>query len=522
MSESAERGAGERVFVTGATGYIGGRLVPRLLERGYAVRCLTRSARKLASRPWAEHPALEVVEGSVEDTAVLERGLADCAAAYYLVHSMMAAGDEYAARDRLLAEGFGRAAAAARLPRIVYLGGLGETGDALSEHLRSRREVEHALADGAEGRVAITVLRAAMIIGSGSASFEILRYLVERLPVMVTPRWVRTPCQPIAVSNVLHDLIACLEVPETAGETLDIGGPEVVSYRELMDVMADALGLRRRLVLPVPLLTPRLSSLWIHLVTPLSHRIARPLADGLRNPVVCRDDRAQSLMPQRLLTVEEAIHAAVGVAASGEVETRWTDAGPIPGDPDWAGGTTFVDRRAVELDAAPDAVFRAVCRMGGGNGWYAADALWRIRGFLDHLVGGPGLRRGRRDPETVGYGDALDFWRVTAVEREGETKRLELRAEMKLPGEALLAFEITPSEGAPGGSRLTQTAHFKPRGLAGLLYWAAVLPFHAFVFRGMLEGIRRQALVLERESDGPGERAPGEASGGSATDRAVS
>lgn len=488
--------SGARVFVTGATGYIGGRLVPRLLERGYRVRCLTRSARKLVSRPWADHPALEVVEGDVGDTELLERELTGCRAAYYLVHSMMAAGDEYAERDRLLAEGFGRAAAAAGLPRIVYLGGLGETGDDLSEHLRSRREVERALSEGAGGRVPVTVLRAAMIIGSGSASFEILRYLVERLPVMVTPRWVRTPCQPIAVSNVLHALIACLETPETVGETLDVGGPEIVSYRELMDVMAAALDLRRRIVLPVPLLTPRLSSLWIHLVTPLSHRIARPLADGLRNPVVCRDDRAARLMPQRLLTVEEAIGAAVGVAGSGEVETRWSDAGPIPGDPDWAGGTTFTDRRAIDLDASPGAVFRAVCRIGGGNGWYAADALWRIRGFLDHLVGGPGLRRGRRDPETVGFGDALDFWRVTAIEREGDRKRLELRAEMKLPGEASLAFEIVPSDRDPGGSRLTQIARFKPRGLAGLVYWALVLPFHAFVFRGMLEGIRRQSNRL--------------------------
>jgi hypothetical protein len=218
-------------------------------------------------------------------------------------------------------------------------------------------------------------------------------------------------------------------------------------------------------------------------------------------------------MPQRLLTVQEAIGAAVGVATSGEMETRWSDAGPIPGDPDWAGGTTFVDRRAIDLDASPDAVFRAVCRIGGGNGWYAADALWRIRGFLDHLVGGPGLRRGRRDPETVGYGDALDFWRVTAIERGGDRKRLELRAEMKLPGEASLAFELVPSDRGSGGSRLTQTARFKPRGLAGLVYWAAVLPFHAIVFRGMLEGIRRQAHALEDS----GENEPGQSAGASQT-----
>ena len=486
-------GGGAPIVVTGATGYIGGRLVPRLLERGRRVRCLTRSARKIESRPWAGHRRLEVVEGNVADAGHLAGWLGGCSAAYYLVHSMMTAGSEYADRDRRLAEGFGRAAAEAGVERIVYLGGLGETGDELSEHLRSRREVEQALEAGG---VQVTVLRAAMIIGSGSASFEILRYLVERLPVMTTPKWVRTPCQPIAVANVLHYLIACLEVPETAGATLDVGGPDVVSYRDLMDVMAEALGLRRRIVLPLPVLTPKLSSLWIHLVTPLSARIARPLAEGLRNPVVCRDDRARRLMPQNLLTVREAIEAAVGHIERGTVETRWSDAGPIPGDPDWAGGTTFTDRRTTELDADPETVFRAVCRIGGGNGWYAADLLWRLRGFADRLVGGPGLRRGRRDPETVEYGDALDFWRVTGIDRDPPRRRLALRAEMKLPGEALLEFEIDEADGGEGGAagtRLTQTARFQPRGLAGLLYWASVLPFHAVVFRGMLDGIRRQA-----------------------------
>ena len=495
------------VFVTGATGYIGGRLVPRLLEEGYTVRCLSRSARKLAAHPWADHPRLEVVEGDVADAGRLPGWLDGCSAAYYLVHSMMAAGSEYAEQDRRLAEGFGRAAAEAGVDRIVYLGGLGETGDELSEHLRSRREVEEAIEAGG---VPVTVLRAAMIIGSGSASFEILRYLVERLPVMTTPKWVHTPCQPIAVANVLHYLIACLEVPETEGETLDVGGPDVVSYRELMDVMAEALGLRRRIVIPLPVLTPKLSSLWIHLVTPLSARIARPLAEGLRNPVVCRDERARRLMPQDLLTVRQAIEAAVGNLERGTVETRWSDAGPIPGDPDWAGGTTFVDRRAVDLDADPETVFRAVCRIGGGNGWYAADLLWRVRGFMDRLVGGPGLRRGRRDPETVEYGDALDFWRVTGVDREPPRRRLALRADMKLPGEALLEFEIEdrePGEGE-GRTKLVQTARFQPRGLAGLLYWWSVVPFHAFVFRGMLDGIRRQAEELEARPAPPARNGP--------------
>jgi len=275
------------IFVTGATGYIGGRLVPRLLDAGYRVRCLARSERKLEARPWSRTPAVEIVEGDLSDSDALAAQMSGCEAAYYLVHSMMVAGQDYAAQDRALAEVFAAAAARAGVRHIIYLGGLGESGADLSEHLASRREVEAALASKG---TPVTVLRAAMIIGSGSASFEILRYLVERLPVMITPRWVQTECQPIAVSNVLHYLVPCLEVAETEGATLDIGGSDTLWYRELMNIMAESRGLRKRLVIPVPVLTPRLSSLWIHLVTPLSAGIATPLAEGLRNRVVCRDD----------------------------------------------------------------------------------------------------------------------------------------------------------------------------------------------------------------------------------------
>lgn len=478
---------GRPVLVTGATGYIGGRLVPRLLEAGHRVRCLAREPRKLDGRPWAGDARVEVVAGDASDPASLRRALAGCGAAFYLVHSMIAAGDAYAERDRDMARSFAAAAGEAGLERIVYLGGLGEMGEGLSEHLASRREVETLLASD---RTPVTVLRAAMIIGSGSASFEILRYLVERLPVMVTPRWVTTESQPIAVRNVLEYLVDCLAVPATAGRTLDIGGPDVLSYRELMRIMAEERGLRRRVVIPVPVLTPKLSSLWIHLVTPVSHRIARPLAEGLRNRVVCRDDEAQRLMPQRLLTVREAIRAALDRVAHEDVPTSWSMAGPLPGDPDWAGGTVFTDRRSLLVQAPPEAVWRAVLRIGGGHGWYAADWLWRLRGALDRLVGGPGLRRGRRDPDEVGYGEALDFWRVTGLERE---RRLSLRAEMKLPGEALLEFTLTPHS---GGTRLTQTARFLPRGLAGLAYWYSILPLHAVVFSGMIRGIERAALEI--------------------------
>ncbi len=478
------------VLVTGATGYIGGRLVPRLLAAGHRVRCLVRSPKKLADRPFASDPRVEIVACDLEDEARTTAAMAGCNAAFFLVHSMLAAGRAYADTDRRIARTFARAVAGAGLTRIVYLGGLGETGEGLSEHLRSRREVERELGSGP---VPVTVLRAAMIIGSGSASFEILRYLVERLPLMVTPRWVRTRCQPIGVRDVLHCLVACLDQPATIGQTFDIGGPDVPTYADVIRMTAEIRGLPRRLIVPLPVLTPRLSSLWIHLVTPISARIARPLAEGLRNEVVCRDDRARYLMPPAPQTLRESIEAALGRGDGESVETRWSDAGVMPGDPDWAGGTTFVDPREIAIAAPAAAVYRAVCRVGGGHGWYAADWLWRLRGFLDKLVGGPGLRRGRRDAEHVGFGEALDFWRVTDVVPD---RRLELYAEMKLPGVATLTFDIVPDPADPERCRLRQTARFKPRGLFGLIYWYAVLPVHGLVFRGMLAGIRRAAESL--------------------------
>jgi hypothetical protein len=307
---------------------------------------------------------------------------------------------------------------------------------------------------------------------------------------MVTPRWVSTESQPIGITNVLGYLVDCLAVPETAGRILDIGGPDVMSYRRIMEIMAELRGLPKRWVIPVPVLTPRLSSLWIHLITPIDRRIARPLAEGLRNRVVCRDDEAARLMPQKLLGVREAIGAALTKLNEPDVETIWSGAGEVPGDPDWSGGTVFVDRRTLDIDADPQTVFAAICRVGGGNGWYAADWLWRLRGALDRLVGGPGLRRGRRDPQQLRYGEALDFWRVVGVEAD---RLLRLRAEMKLPGEAVLEFDIQPGQGGSHRTRLTQTARFRPRGLLGLIYWYSVLPLHGIVFSGMLKGIRHAA-----------------------------
>ena len=477
-----------RIAIAGATGYIGGRIAPKLLDSGHALRCLVRSPAKLEGRAWTMDSRVDIRESDLADAPSLTRELDGCEAAFYLVHSMMSAGSEYAQRDQQLALTFACAARAASVGRIIYLGGLGETGSNLSEHLSSRRDVEGALASTG---VPVTVLRAAMIIGSGSASFEILRYLVHRLPIMITPKWVSTPCQPIAVENVITYLAGVLSVPETTGGVFDIGGPEVLCYSDIMRVMAEELGLPRRWIIPVPVLSPHLSSYWIHLVTPLSHKIARPLAEGLRNPVVCRDDRISRLVPQKLLNVREAIRAALNQVSERQVETTWSMAGTMPGDPNWSGGTVFRDTREVAIDAPARAAFRAVCRLGGRRGWHAADWLWIIRGWLDRLAGGPGLRRGRRDPETLRYGEALDFWRVVNIEQD---RGVSLRAEMRLPGEALLDFRIEPRNKAQ--CILRQTALFQPRGLLGLLYWYAVLPFHHLVFRGMLAGIQRDALEL--------------------------
>ncbi len=477
-----------RVLLTGATGYVGGRLAPRLLDAGYRVRCVVRDPGKLANREWATHPNAEILPGDVADTEGLIDRMHECDAAFYLVHSMISAGGDYAQRDRTLAESFRTASEQAGVRRIIYLGGLGEMGENLSDHLRSRREVERVLADGP---VPVTVFRAAMIIGSGSASYEILRYLVERLPAMITPRWVKTECQPVAIADMLHWLVRCLKTPETIGRTFEVGGDGVRTYTSLMHTMAAKLELPKRVIVPVPVLTPELSSRWIGLVTPVTARIARPLAEGLRNPVVVRENSVQDVMPHKAKTPEEAIELALERTSLAEVETSWSAAGVVPGDPDWAGGRVFTDARQMDIDASPDAVFNAVCRIGGGNGWYAADVLWRIRGFMDTIVGGPGLRRGRRHPEEVAYGEALDFWRVIAVERPS---RLHLLAEMKLPGEAALEFNIEPAASGDGPmTTLHMTARYKPRGLLGLAYWYSVLPLHHFVFNGMLRGMKRAA-----------------------------
>jgi uncharacterized protein YbjT (DUF2867 family) len=493
------------LLVAGATGYVGSRLISRLLEAGYPVRALARAPDKLSSRPWSQHPDLQIVRGDLLDAPSLRRAVAGCRAVYYLVHSMHPGVADYAATDRTAADNLVAAAEQAGLERIIYLGGLGDEQASLSHHLRSRSEVGRILA---AGPVPVTVFRAAMIIGSGSASFEILRYLVDRLPLMVTPRWVGTRCQPIGIRNVLHYLVACLDVPETIGQSFDIGCPEIVSYRQLMRLYAEEAGLRRRLIIPVPVLTPRLSSYWIHLVTPVPAAIARPLAEGLSSPVVCQETRIRALIPQSLFDCRTAIRLALERLREQQVESTWFDAGSIPpaewsipGDPHWAGGAVYQDARRIVIAAEPERVWQVVSRIGGSSGWYYADWLWRLRGLLDRLVGGIGLRRGRRSQDDLSVGDALDFWRVAGLNR---LVSLLLVAEMKLPGQATLSFELLPA--GAGRTELRQIARFLPRGLPGLMYWWLVAPFHSYVFNGMLRGIATaiRRPVLEGPSQLPG------------------
>jgi len=477
------------VLVTGATGYIGSRLIPRLLLAGYRVRAMARNPAKLRGRSWAEAPGVEFVVADIFDPASLRVAASGCRAAYYLVHSMDPQSGDFSAADRLGAENMVTAAADAGLERIIYLGGLGEPEDALSAHLVSRGEVAEILCSGP---VPVTVLRAAMIIGSGSASFEILRYLVDRLPVIVTPKWVNTPCQPIGVRNVLYYLVGCLALPETSGETYDIGAPEVMTYQQLMHLYAEEAGLPPRRVIRVPVLTPRLSSYWIHLVTPLPAALARPLAEGLRNPVICKDTRLRELIPQELFDCRTAIRLALERLRQQEVESSWMDAGALPpaewslpDDPAWAGGTLYEDGRVMELSASVEETWQAVLRIGGSTGWYYADWLWRLRGKMDRLMGGVGLDRGRRDASRLQVGDALDFWRVVKIDAP---RRLLLVAEMKVPGAAVLEFSLQPTA---NGTELRQVARFLPHGLLGILYWWGVTPLHGLVFSGMLRGIAK-------------------------------
>ncbi|MFE7751331.1 SDR family oxidoreductase [Streptomyces sp. NPDC057428] len=492
--ESKDDSGGLRCLVTGASGYIGGRLVPELLEAGHQVRCLARSPEKLRDYPWAADA--EVIRGDVTDADSVAAGMRDIDVAYYLVHAL-AGGPGFEKTDREAARIFGEQARAAGVGRIVYLGGL--TPDdvparELSPHLRSRAEVGRILLDSG---VPTTVLRAAVILGSGSASFEMLRYLTERLPVMVTPSWVSTRIQPIAVEDVLRYLVGSARMPADVNRAFDIGGPDVLTYRHMMEQYARVAGLRR-FILPVPMLSPGLSSIWIGAVTPVPRQLARPLAESLRYEVVCSEhDIAQYVPdgPGQPFSFDKALTLALKRVREANVTTRWSSAAtpgipsdPLPTDPDWAGGSLYTDVRELDVDASPEALWRVVEGIGGVNGWYSFPLAWALRGWLDRLVGGVGLRRGRRDAQRLRVGDSLDFWRVEEIQ---PGRLLRLRAEMRLPGLAWLEMYAEPGE--DGRSHYRQRAIFHPRGLLGHAYWWSVSPFHAVVFGGMARNIARAA-----------------------------
>lgn len=471
------------VLVTGATGYIGGRLVPRLLEAGFRVRCLARDPARLQGRPWLGQ--VEVVAGDCLRAETLPAAMQGAEVAFYLVHSM-AGGHDFEQRDVLAARNFAPSAKQAGVQRVIYLGGLGDPDTALSEHLRSRQETGAVLR---EAGVPVTEFRAPVIVGSGSLSFEIIRYLTERLPVMICPRWLYTRVQPIAIRNVLDYLVAALDTPKSTGHIIEIGGADVLTYGDLLRGYAKARGLRRWLV-PVPVLTPRLSSYWVHLVTPVPAAIARPLIQALRNDVVVRDNLARELFPAiKLLDYDTAVRLALANLETGQVESAWSDAlASSQGDAAPVLLAThegiILERRQRLVQAPCAVVYGAFTRLGGETGWLCMNWAWTVRGFVDRMLGGVGLRRGRRDPQEVRAGDAVDFWRVEAVELN---RLLRLRAEMKVPGRAWLEFQVEPVDART--SRLSQTAFFAPRGLAGLLYWYLLYPVHAVIFSGMARAL---------------------------------
>ncbi len=478
-----------RVLVTGATGYIGGRLVPRLLAKGHRLRCVARNPSRLEGYPW---PGVEIVQGDLEDPAATARALQGIEVAYYLVHSM-AAGEAFREHDRVMALAFGRAAAAAGVRRIIYLGGLGDPATVRSKHLISRQEVGRCLAAGG---VPVIEFRAAVIVGSGSASFEMIRHLIERLPVMIAPIDLNTRCQPIGIRSMMEYLGEALDHPAAAG-IYEIGGEDVLSYREMMLRYARIRGLRR-FILSFPVRSPGLSSRWVDLLTPIPSGIARPLVESLQTEVVVRSDRARNTFRVQPTGYDEAVQLALKRMAEDSVETTWASSlSSLTHDQpeaDVLGSHEgmLLDRRRRRVKAAPARVFEAICMLGGEQGWPAGNALWQLRGVMDRMIGGVGMRRGRRHHRELRIGDPVDFWRVEALE---DPHLLRLRAEMKLPGRAWLQFEVLPDA---AGSRVEQTAFFEPHGIPGYLYWYFFLPFHRFIFPGMIDSLRKQAEVAAK------------------------
>ena len=483
-------------LVTGATGYVGGRLVPELLDAGHRVRVMVRDERKARAHVWSVDVDIAVADATERDQVAA--ALEGIDVAYFLLHSI-GTGDDFAETERQIAETFASEAKRAGVRRIVYLGGMVPEGEELSEHLRSREEVGDVLL---ESGVPTAVLQAGVVIGSGSASFEMLRYLTERLPVMVTPKWVHTRIQPIAIRDVLHYLVGCADLPAEVDRRFDIGGPDVLTYFDMMQRYAAVAGLPKRRVLPVPVLSPSLSSHWVGLITPVPASLARPLVESLRNTVVAADhDIAEHVPdpPGGLTGFDRSVELALTKIRDLDVPTRWSSAATagapsesLPTDPDWAGGSLYKDERTREVDASPAHLWTVIEGIGGRNGWYSWALAWWVRGLLDRMVGGPGLRRGRRNDRHLVVGDALDFWRV---EETDDHSFLRLRAEMKLPGLAWLELQIGSTDG--GTTTFHHRALFHPKGLFGHLYWWSILPFHGIIFGSMQKNIAQAAEALE-------------------------